>query len=224
MRLTSFTDFGLRALMLLGSAPGRAETSAMLARELGVSRHHLIKVLQRLADAGYVRAARGAGGGVRLAEPPETIRIGEVVALLEGNQPLVECCRGDGGRCPLTPECRLRGMLMQARATFLETLNAQTLADCVWPGRGHWGRAIVDRSGRVQSAESSGTKGAKRMQKTADKTNREPKKPDSSPVPAKQKITPEIEEEEPRSYSSPPCMMGELDEILDIQQPRPDQC
>ncbi len=132
MRLTSFTDFGLRALMRLGSAPGRAETSAVLARELGVSRHHLIKVLQRLSAAGYVRAVRGAGGGVRLARAPEAIRLGEVVALLEGDQPLVECCRADGGHCPLTAECRLRGMLVRARAAFFETLNGRTLADCTW--------------------------------------------------------------------------------------------
>ncbi|HUC17027.1 MAG TPA: Rrf2 family transcriptional regulator [Acetobacteraceae bacterium] len=131
MRLMSFTDFGLRALMLLGTAPERARTSEDLARALGISRHHLVKVLQHLAAAGYVRTVRGAGGGVRLARPAAAIRLGEAVAYLERGQPLVECFRADGGACPLTPSCRLRAALSRARAAFLESLNGETLADCV---------------------------------------------------------------------------------------------
>jgi Rrf2 family transcriptional regulator, nitric oxide-sensitive transcriptional repressor len=131
MRLMNFTDFGLRALMLLGAAPERARTSEDLARALGVSRHHLVKVLQQLAAAGYVRTMRGLGGGVRLARPAASIRLGEVVAHLERGQPLVECFRADGGACPLTPACRLRGALSRARAAFLDSLNGETLADCV---------------------------------------------------------------------------------------------
>jgi Rrf2 family nitric oxide-sensitive transcriptional repressor len=131
MRLMNFTDFGLRALVVLGAEPERARTSEDLARVLGVSRHHLVKVLQHLAAAGYVRTVRGAGGGVRLARPAGAIRLGEVVAHLESGQALVECFRADGGACPLTPACRLRGALTRARAAFLESLDGETLADCV---------------------------------------------------------------------------------------------
>lgn len=131
MRLMNFTDLGLRALMLLGAAPERARTSEDLAQALGVSRHHLVKVLQHLAAAGYVRTVRGVGGGVRLARPAATIRLGAVVALLERDQPLVECFRADGGACPLTPACRLRGALARARAAFLASLDRETLADCI---------------------------------------------------------------------------------------------
>ena len=51
MRLTSFTDFGLRMLMRMASAPDRAFSSAELAAEFDLSRHHLAKIMQRLSQA-----------------------------------------------------------------------------------------------------------------------------------------------------------------------------
>ncbi|MBS0540529.1 MAG: Rrf2 family transcriptional regulator [Proteobacteria bacterium] len=133
MRLTAFTDFGLRALMRLAAEPERSFTSDEIAGEFAISRHHLIKVVRGLADAGYVQTQRGAGGGFRLARPPEAIRLGEVVRDLEQDQPMVECFRADGGACVLTPACRLRKRLSAAREAFLASLDATTLAECAWP-------------------------------------------------------------------------------------------
>ncbi|HUZ62929.1 MAG TPA: Rrf2 family transcriptional regulator [Acetobacteraceae bacterium] len=130
MRLTSFTDFGLRALMRLAATPGALMTNDALAAALGVSRNHLAKVLQDLGAAGYVRTVRGVHGGVALAQPAGAIRIGDVVRRLERDQPMVECFRPDGGACCLMPDCRLRGMLATAHAAFMDSLNAFTLADC----------------------------------------------------------------------------------------------
>ena len=46
MRLTSFTDYGLRMLMRMASAPERAFSTAELADEFGLSRNHLAKIMQ----------------------------------------------------------------------------------------------------------------------------------------------------------------------------------
>jgi len=132
MRLTSFTDFGLRALMRLAAEPGRVFTTEEIAGELKISRNHLTKVIQALAGAGILSTHRGAGGGFRLAQPPENIRLGEVVRLLESRQALVECFRADGGTCVLTPGCRLKGRLAAAREAFLDELDRTTLAECAW--------------------------------------------------------------------------------------------
>ena len=99
MRLTTYTDFGLRALMRLAAEPDRSFTSDEIASEFEISRHHLIKVVRGLAEAGYVRTQRGAAGGFRLARPAGSITLGEVVRDLEEDQPLVECFRADGGGC-----------------------------------------------------------------------------------------------------------------------------
>lgn len=132
MRLTSFTDFGLRALMRLAAEPGRVFTTEEIAGELNISRNHLTKVIQALAGAGILSTHRGAGGGFRLAQPPERVKIGEVVRLLESRQALVECFRADGGACVMTPGCRLKARLAAAREAFLAELDRTTLAECAW--------------------------------------------------------------------------------------------
>lgn len=133
MRLTSFTDYGLRMLMRMASAPERAFSTAELAEEFGLSRNHLSKIMQRLAGAGLIATRRGGGGGAVLARPAAEIRLGEVVRLLEEGHPLVECLRADGGACSLDGRCRLKGRLRSAEAAFLADLDRSTLADIALP-------------------------------------------------------------------------------------------
>ena len=133
MRLTAFTDFGLRALMRLAGEPERSFSTGEIAAEFGISRHHLTKVVGDLAEAGFVTTQRGAGGGLRLARPAQAISLGEVVRALEGRHALVECFRDDGGACVLTPRCRLKGKLASAREAFLRELDQTMLADCAYP-------------------------------------------------------------------------------------------
>ncbi|MDZ4094616.1 MAG: Rrf2 family transcriptional regulator [Paracoccaceae bacterium] len=133
MRLTSFTDFGLRALMRMASAPDRAFSTADLADEFALSRHHLTKIMAALAQAGIVATRRGGGGGAMLARPADQIRLGDVVRLLEVGQPLVECFSASGGDCTIDGCCRLKARLRGAEAAFLADLDRSTLADIALP-------------------------------------------------------------------------------------------
>ncbi|SNT18629.1 RrF2 family transcriptional regulator [Antarctobacter heliothermus] len=129
MNLTSFTDYGLRMLMRMASAPDRAFSTADLAGEFKLSRDHLAKIMQRLARGGIVETRRGAKGGATLRHDPAEIRIGDVVRLLEEGQALVECFVPDGGNCTIDGCCRLKSRLRHAEARFIEDLNRSTLAD-----------------------------------------------------------------------------------------------
>lgn len=129
MRLTSFTDFGLRMLMRMASAPERAFSTAELAQELDLSRNHLAKIMQRLSQAGLIDTRRGGGGGAVLARPPETIRLGDVIRHLETGQALVACFAVDGPNCSLDGRCRLKARLRSAERAFLDDLDRSTLAD-----------------------------------------------------------------------------------------------
>ena len=133
MRLTEFTDFGLRALMRLAADPQRVFTTDEIASEFAISRNHLMKIIHNLAKAGFVVTQRGTGGGFRLSKPPEEIPLGELVRVLEQRHALVECFLADGGHCRLTPDCRLRGKLAAARQAFYVELDRSTLADCAYP-------------------------------------------------------------------------------------------
>ncbi|MEV8468657.1 Rrf2 family transcriptional regulator [Fluviibacterium sp. DFM31] len=136
MRLTAFTDYGLRALMRLASAPDRGFSTAELAQEFGLSRNHLTKIVQRLARAGIVTTRRGGGGGAMLARPSDQIRLGDVVRVLEQDQALVECF-SDKGACIIDGRCGLKGRLRRAEAAFIADLDRSTLADIALsrPGR-----------------------------------------------------------------------------------------
>ncbi len=135
MRLTAFTDFGLRALMRMASDTDRAWNTGEIAEEFGISRHHLTKTIAALSNAGIVETKRGGGGGAKLAQPAGEIKIGHVVRVLERDQALVECFQAAGNACTITPVCRLKGFLSQAEAAFLEALDSYTLADCALPSR-----------------------------------------------------------------------------------------
>ena len=58
-------------------------SAAAIAAKYEVSTHHLAKVLNRLARAGLLRAARGAGGGYRLAGNAKRVTLMDVIALFE---------------------------------------------------------------------------------------------------------------------------------------------
>ena len=133
MRLTSFTDFGLRMLMRMASTPERAFSTAELAGEFGLSRNHLAKIMQHLAHSGLIESRRGGGGGATLAHAPQDIRLGDIVRHLEAGQPLVECLGADGGACTLDARCRLKTKLRRAEAAFLRELDHATLADIALP-------------------------------------------------------------------------------------------
>jgi Rrf2 family nitric oxide-sensitive transcriptional repressor len=128
MRLTQFTDIGLRALMYLGAHPGRPVPTSEMALRLQVSKNHLMKSLQALSDLHLVAGTRGNGGGFLLVEGAPAIRLGTLVRRLEPNVALVECF-SPGSSCPLTTDCRLADALAEASECFFEILDEYTLAD-----------------------------------------------------------------------------------------------
>ena len=129
MRLTTFSDYNLRVLMYLALKPGELATIPMVAEAYGISENHLMKVVHHLARTGMVTSIRGKGGGIRLAYPPEQIRLGDVVRASEGEAPIVECMGESPGSCCIVPACALSGILESAFAALYETLDRYTLAD-----------------------------------------------------------------------------------------------
>lgn len=129
MQLTQYTDFGLRTLIALGLNPGRVLTVTDISRSYGISRHHLVKVVARLAERGFVRTSRGKGGGMQLAKRPAEIRIGQVVRAMEAELGVVACLTTDGGSCVIAPVCRLKSVMRDATRQFMAVLDEQTLED-----------------------------------------------------------------------------------------------
>jgi Rrf2 family nitric oxide-sensitive transcriptional repressor len=133
MRLTLWTDYALRTLIFVGAKGGRLATIAEIAESYGISKAHLMKVVNRLGQQGYLDTVRGKGGGIRLARSPTEIRVGAIVRETEEDLAVVGCL-GETGFCRIERCCVLRRALREATLTFLQTLDGYTLADLLAPG------------------------------------------------------------------------------------------
>jgi len=128
MRLTRFSDIGLRVLIYLERAGERPQpvTVAEIGKQFDIPLNHLVKVVGQLAKLGWVRATRGRNGGLRLAADPATLTIGQVLRKLEGeDDELVDC---EGTDCALKLDCQLRGMLRAGMRAFYDAMDRYTLA------------------------------------------------------------------------------------------------
>ena len=96
MRLTLWTDYALRTLIYVGAKGGRLATIAEIAESFDISKIHLMKVVNRLGQQGYIDTIRGKGGGIRLVCPPREIRVGAVVRETEEDLAVMGCLAETG--------------------------------------------------------------------------------------------------------------------------------
>jgi Rrf2 family transcriptional regulator, nitric oxide-sensitive transcriptional repressor len=132
MHLTLHTDFALRVLMYVGINDGRLSTIKDIADSFGISKNHLMKVVNDLGRRGYLDTVRGRNGGIRLMRQPRDINIGQVVRETEDELDVLGCLNGTG-YCRIEPVCVLRGAICDAVDAFLAVLDRYTLADLIAP-------------------------------------------------------------------------------------------
>ncbi|MGC1462742.1 MAG: Rrf2 family transcriptional regulator [Terracidiphilus sp.] len=129
MQLTHFSDYSLRVLIYLAQRQGAHTTIKDISEAYRISESHLMKVVHKLSMLGYLNTVRGRGGGISLAHAPTDISIGRVVRDVEPLA-IVECFEPEyDASCKLYPKCGLIGVLRAARANFLATLDAYSVAD-----------------------------------------------------------------------------------------------
>jgi Rrf2 family nitric oxide-sensitive transcriptional repressor len=129
MQVLKYTDYALRVLMYLGASPEAPIPAAQVAAAYGISPDHVAKAAKGLVQLGVVKGARGAGGGLMLALPPEQIRIGAVVRRFEARRGPVECFRTEPPECRIASGCLLRGAFERAAEAFYRELDRHSLAD-----------------------------------------------------------------------------------------------
>lgn len=131
MQLNLKTDYSLRLLLFLALHPDELVTVAKVADAFDISAHHLSKVAQTLAAAGFIQLLRGRSGGIRLLAAPSEVNISRVIRTVEGSLFLVECFDSKKNTCVISPACGLKGILAEAQRAFFEVLERYTLADAV---------------------------------------------------------------------------------------------
>lgn len=131
MQLTKQTDFAFRVLIYLASITAD-ETSHIqtIAERFAISKSHLMKIVQKLAQHGYIQSTRGHKGGLKLGKPANTITLKEIIELMETTLEPVNCQRP---LCLINGCCLLKNHLAQAQAQYLSYLASITLADLINP-------------------------------------------------------------------------------------------
>jgi Rrf2 family transcriptional regulator, nitric oxide-sensitive transcriptional repressor len=126
MKLTVFTDYALRVLLMLAAPRDSLLTIAEVSQYFRISEAHLMKVTHVLGRSGWVETVRGRNGGMRLTIDPDALKLDQVIAHLEGKFELVECF-SDSNTCRLTGACGLETALAQASAAFNHVLRQHSL-------------------------------------------------------------------------------------------------
>ncbi len=110
MRLSSLADYAV-VLMTAAArhcgAVGRLNAT-VLAEETGVPLPTAQKLVSRLSAAGLIESARGTGGGFRLARPPATISLADIVEAVEGPIALTSCVDMGDHECAMEGNCRVK--------------------------------------------------------------------------------------------------------------------
>jgi Rrf2 family nitric oxide-sensitive transcriptional repressor len=136
MRLTDYTDYSLRVMLYLALRRDGLSTIQEISDAYGISNNHLMKVVQRLGELGWVETIRGRNGGLRLASNSPALSVGAVVRQTENDFALVGCFpdeQGERRQCVIEPQCRLKHALAAARDAFLAELDRHTIGELAQP-------------------------------------------------------------------------------------------
>ncbi|KVE33073.1 RrF2 family transcriptional regulator [Burkholderia sp. TSV86] len=136
MRLTDYTDYSLRVMLFLAVRGEGLSTIQEISDAYGISKNHLMKVVQQLGELGWIETVRGRNGGLRLNAQSSSLTIGEVVRATENDYLLVGCFSGEAEShrsCVIQSQCLLRGMFASALDAFFAELDKHTIGELSAP-------------------------------------------------------------------------------------------
>ncbi len=129
MRLTSLSDYAVVLLAAAARYPAGARLSAtLLAEETGVPLPTAQKLTGRLAAAGLLATARGAGGGFRLTRSAADVSLADIVEAVEGPIAMTTCVDTARHDCALEGSCAVRPHMGVVNSAVRGALQGVSLA------------------------------------------------------------------------------------------------
>lgn len=131
MKLSTRSRYGTRLILDMAQHyGGRPIQLSEIASRQNISLKYLEQIIRPLKKANYIESFRGSKGGHKLTRAPESISVGEIVALLEGGDTLTQCSR-DPQSCDRMDECLTRFVWQQASNAMFDHLNNITFAQLI---------------------------------------------------------------------------------------------
>lgn len=128
MYLSKFTDYSFRILMYLGNNPDKLSTVDELSSILGLSTHHVKKIVYKLSTNNYILSLKGRNGGIKLGMDPKDINLGKLLEITEDNLDILECFSIENNTCSLNNCCKLKPIINDALESFKLKFSEYTLA------------------------------------------------------------------------------------------------
>ncbi|MGE0615617.1 MAG: Rrf2 family transcriptional regulator [Bacteriovoracia bacterium] len=130
------SEYGLMALKHIRQRSLHDPQGVTSAREIAdayrIPFEITAKTLQRLKEQGFINSAHGARGGYTLHRNLEQVSLAEYLALMEGDQRLVQCCPGPGEQvdkgCEYAAKCDIHPFLSEVNSQVRDFLKGITLA------------------------------------------------------------------------------------------------
>jgi len=122
--------YAIRALLYLVAREKENDFVSIreLATELGISFHFLTKILQKLSEKGIIQSSRGATGGVILKRSSASIRMSEIVSIIEGHEFFEKCILGLPG-CGNKKPCPMHDFWKETKSSIKHMLETTTLKE-----------------------------------------------------------------------------------------------
>lgn len=122
--------YALRVLIDLAAyGQGQYVPMKVVAKRQDISLKYLERIMPALVKCNLVAGLSGRKGGYKLALPPETIRVGDILRLTEGSLSPVSCLKKGG--CGRSAECATYPMWNKFQEMANTYFNGITIGDLV---------------------------------------------------------------------------------------------
>ncbi len=106
MKISTRGRYALRLMVDLAAVGGDDYiTIKSVAARQEISEKYLEQIITVLSRAGFVRSARGAQGGYKLAKQAEEYTVGMILRTIEGSLVPVKCMEDEPNQCPRCSQC-----------------------------------------------------------------------------------------------------------------------
>jgi Rrf2 family protein len=131
LRFSTKGHYGLKAMLDLAQHYGAVPVPLKsVAQRQRLSGYYLEQLFTMLRKAGLIKSVRGVQGGYMLARPPEEIKVGDVIRVLEGPVAPVECVNEvEPKECDQADYCITRIVWVKLRDSIAGVLDSISLAD-----------------------------------------------------------------------------------------------
>ncbi|MCL2171143.1 MAG: Rrf2 family transcriptional regulator [Defluviitaleaceae bacterium] len=132
MRISTRGRYGLKVIVDIAARPEPRVSLKSIAARQGLSESYLEQIIAPLRKARIVASKRGADGGYFLAQPPESLTVGDVLRVLEGAMAPINCVLDDAeDSCGEADcgHCATRSVWVALFEKINEVLDSISIAD-----------------------------------------------------------------------------------------------